>query len=163
MTYDLVVIGSGPAGDADRPKDAIVMRIGLVGCGAIGVQVAQKVRAFGANVLYHDRIRRDAVEESALGLRHVELDALLGEADIVSLHLPLLDSTRGLIDERALGLMKRTAILINTARGEIVDTVALASALAREGRSKDIIALFDETIPGAAITEAPAQDMTSIV
>lgn len=107
--------------------------VGLVGCGAIGVQVAQKVRAFGASVLYHDRIRRDAAEESALGLRHVELDELLGEADIVSLHLPLLDSTRGLIDERALGLMKRTAVLINTARGEVVDTVALASAL-RSGR-----------------------------
>ena len=68
-----------------------------------------------------------------MGLRFAQLDELFRESDIVSLHLPLLDSTRGLIGERALGLMKRTAVLINTARGEIVDSAALASAL-RSGR-----------------------------
>jgi phosphoglycerate dehydrogenase-like enzyme len=103
--------------------------VGLVGCGAIGLQVAKKVQAFGAEVLYYDVRRLETGEETGLGLRFVELDSLLGQSDIVSLHLPLLDSTRGLIGERALGLMKKTAILVNTSRGEIVDTRALATAL----------------------------------
>ncbi|MDQ2080749.1 2-hydroxyacid dehydrogenase [Xanthobacteraceae bacterium Astr-EGSB] len=107
--------------------------VGLVGCGAIGIQVVQKIKAFGAEVIYYDVVRLPPEEEAKLGLRHVGLDELLAQADIVSLHLPLKDATRRLIDERAIGLMKPTAILINTARGEIVDSAALATAL-RSGR-----------------------------
>jgi phosphoglycerate dehydrogenase-like enzyme len=103
--------------------------VGLVGCGAIGIQVAQKIKAFGAEVIYYDVVRLPPAEEAKLGLRHVGLDELLTQADIVSLHLPLLDSTRRLIGERAIGLMKPGAVLVNTARGEIVDSAALAAAL----------------------------------
>lgn len=112
--------------------NAFVIRgktVGLVGCGAIGAQVATKVQAFGADVIYYD-IRRLAIEDEVkLGLRYVDLDTLLAEADIVSLHLPLVDSTRSLINERTIKLMKRNSVLINTARGEIVDSMALAAAL----------------------------------
>lgn len=108
-------------------------RLGLVGCGAIGALVARKAQAFGAEVSYYDVRRLPAEEEARLGLRFEPLDELLSGSDIVSLHLPLTDGTRGLIGERALGLMKKSAILINTARGEIVDNAALAAAL-RAGR-----------------------------
>jgi len=107
--------------------------VGLVGCGAIGAQVARKVRAFGAEVVYYDVRRLPADEESRLGLRYEKLDDLLAISDIVSLHLPLLDTTRHLVGERELGLMKGSAILVNTSRGEIVDTAALAVAL-KSGR-----------------------------
>lgn len=107
--------------------------VGLVGCGAIGLSVAQKVQAFGAAVIYHDVRRLPAVHEARFGLRFAEFDELLAKADIVSLHLPGNESTEGLIGTRALGLMKPKAILINTARGEVVDARALAAAL-RSGR-----------------------------
>jgi phosphoglycerate dehydrogenase-like enzyme len=107
--------------------------VGLVGCGSIGVQVAQKVQAFGAEVIYYDVRRLAPEEEARRGLRYVELNELLSLSDIVSLHLPLLDSTRRTIDQRAIDLMKPGAVLINTARGEIVDSGALAVAL-RSGR-----------------------------
>ena len=103
--------------------------VGLVGCGAIGAQVAKKVQAFGAEVVYYDVRRLPAEDEARLGLRYADLETLLAVSDLVSLHLPLLDSTRGLIDARAIGRMKRNAVLINTARGEIVDSSALADAL----------------------------------
>jgi phosphoglycerate dehydrogenase-like enzyme len=107
--------------------------VGLVGCGSIGIQVAQKVQAFGAHVIYHDVARMAPEEESRKGLRYADLDDLLAESDIVSLHLPLSESTRGMIGARAIGLMKPRAVLVNTARGEIVDANALAAAL-RSGR-----------------------------
>ncbi len=134
--------------------------VGLVGCGAIGLQVAEKVRAFGANVVYHDAVRRDPAEEASLGLRFAGLDELLREADIVSLHLPLLDSTRGLIGARALGLMKPRAVLINTARGEIVDTAALANAL-RSGRL--LGAGLDVFHPEPLAEDSPLRGLANVV
>lgn len=106
--------------------------LGLVGCGAIGRLVAAKARALGAAVIYHDAFRLSAQEEQTLGLGYAPLDRLLAESDIVSLHLPLTDSTKNIIDRRALQFMKRSAILINTSRGGLVDEEALAAAL-REG------------------------------
>ena len=107
--------------------------VGLVGFGNIGAQVAQKVQAFGAQVIYYDVTRMVSDEELKTGVRYVDLDELLAQSDIVSLHLPLLESTRGMIDRRAIARMKRNAVLINTARGEIVDSDALAMAL-RSGK-----------------------------
>jgi len=104
--------------------------VGLIGCGAIGRQVAKKVRAFGAEVVYYDAFRLPETTEQELGLTYRGLDEVLANADIVSLHLPLLDSTRGMIGRREIALMKPGAVLINTARGGIVDTAALAEALA---------------------------------
>jgi phosphoglycerate dehydrogenase-like enzyme len=107
--------------------------VGLVGFGNIGEQVARRLTAFGARVIYYDSVRRDSREETALGLEYVPLATLLETADIVSLHTALNDSTRGMIGREALSRMKSKAILINTCRGEVVDEEALIEAL-REGR-----------------------------
>ncbi len=117
--------------------------VGLVGCGAIGRQVAKKVQAFGAEVVYYDAFRLPEAMERELALGYRELDEVLSGADIVSLHLPLLDSTRGLIGRREIGLMKASALLINTARGEIVDSAALAEALAEKRIAGAGLDVFD--------------------
>jgi phosphoglycerate dehydrogenase-like enzyme len=102
--------------------------IGIVGCGQVGQQVARLCRAFGARVIAHDIRSYDDFYRDA-GVTPVSLDDLLEQADIVTLHVPLDASTRGLIDARALARMKPEAFLINTARGGIVDEVALKQAL----------------------------------
>ena len=99
--------------------------VGIVGAGAIGKRVAELCRAFGCGVI---AFSRSAVSHSAID-RQVSLEELLREADIVSLHCPLTEDTRGMIGEAQLGLMKRSAVLINTARGAVTDTKALARAL----------------------------------
>ena len=103
--------------------------VGLVGCGHVGQQVARLCRAFGATVVAHD-IRDYGDFYRQTGVTPVPLDALLRQSDILSIHVPLDTSTRGLIDARAIGLMKPDAFLINTARGGIVDEQALKQALA---------------------------------
>jgi phosphoglycerate dehydrogenase-like enzyme len=103
--------------------------VGLVGLGNIGRQVARRVKAFDARVIYYDALRLSPLDESNLGVQYVELDGLLETADVVSLHVPLNDHTRRLIDAAALSRMKPTAILINTCRGEVVDERALVEAL----------------------------------
>jgi len=107
--------------------------LGIVGLGHIGKQVARRAAAFDMRVLYHDVVRPSAEVEARLGARFVPLDELLAASDVVSLHVPFTRETRHLIDARALGLMKPTAVLINTARGEVVDEAALEAAL-RGGR-----------------------------
>lgn len=103
--------------------------IGLVGLGPIGQQVARFLVPFGCRVLYTKPTPLAQEDEQALGVTHVPLDTLLAEADIVSLHCALTDSTRRLIDARALSLMKDGAVLVNTARGGIADERAVADAL----------------------------------
>jgi D-3-phosphoglycerate dehydrogenase len=104
-----------------------------VGLGHIGQQVARRLQAFDAQVIYYDTFRRNPEEEARLGLRYVPLTTLLETADVVSLHVPLNDDTRKLIDADALSRMQPKAILINTCRGEVVDEHALIDAL-RQGR-----------------------------
>ncbi|MFT4078113.1 hydroxyacid dehydrogenase [Rhodomicrobium sp.] len=111
-------------------------RLGLVGFGAIARHVARRAAALGMTVAAHDPFvaNDDAAWTQDFGrVEPLGLDALLAASDILSLHVPLTDATRGLIDERALGRMKPGAILINTARGGVADERALARAL-REGR-----------------------------
>lgn len=103
--------------------------VGLVGLGNIGRQVARRVQAFDAQVLYYDTLRLSPQAEVELGVQYVPFDTLLARADIVSLHVPLNERTRHLIDAQALGLMKSTAVLINTCRGEVIDESALLAAL----------------------------------
>lgn len=102
--------------------------LGVIGSGRIGRAVARRCLAFGMSVIYHGR-RRDHGLEAELGARFASLEELLESADVVSLHCPLTPETAGLIDAAALRRMKPTAILINTARGGIVDDSALADAL----------------------------------
>jgi glyoxylate reductase len=98
--------------------------LGIVGLGGVGLEVAKRARGFGMRILYHDSHRRPR-EERRYGLVYSELDQLLREADFVSLHVPLTSETRHLIGERELSLMKPTAILVNTARGPVVDQQVL--------------------------------------
>jgi phosphoglycerate dehydrogenase-like enzyme len=107
--------------------------VGLVGLGNIGQQVARRLRAFDATVIYYDAVRRAPEEDTRLGVRYVPFETLLETADVVSLHVPLNDVTRGMIDAAALARMKPKSVLINTCRGEVVQEEALIEAL-REGR-----------------------------
>lgn len=102
--------------------------LGIVGMGRIGRQVARRAKGFEMHVIYHDERRNDQAERE-LGVTYVPLERLLREADVVSIHVPLTPSTRHLIDADALRKMKRTAVLINTSRGPVVDERALAEAL----------------------------------
>ncbi len=104
--------------------------IGIIGGGGIGERVAYHARnGFDMNVIYYDVKPNEAIETKSQGKRMETIEALLSQADIVSLHVPLLDSTKHLINEERLKLMKPTAFLINTARGPVVDEGALVSAL----------------------------------
>lgn len=102
--------------------------LGLIGFGRIGQAVARRAQGFQMKILYHNR-RRNHAAERQLSAEYRELDDLLREADYVSLHVDLNDQTTGLIGSRELNLMKRTAVLINTARGPVVDSEALYQAL----------------------------------
>jgi glyoxylate reductase len=106
--------------------------VGIVGLGRIGTRVAELLRGFDVELLYTARTRRSEAV-GRLGARYTELDELLGRADFVTLHAPLTAETHHLIDDRALARMKPDAILVNTARGGLVDSAALAHAL-EEGR-----------------------------
>jgi D-3-phosphoglycerate dehydrogenase len=113
--------------------------LGIVGCGAIGLQVARLGIAFGCHVLGFDR----HVRIEGVAIEQVELDELLSRSDIVSLHVPLTTETRGLIGRRQLGRMQPSAILINTARGPLVDQPALIEALAQDRLGGAGIDVFD--------------------
>ncbi|MEJ5255861.1 MAG: D-glycerate dehydrogenase [Acidimicrobiales bacterium] len=102
--------------------------IGIVGLGRIGTAVARRARGFDMDVRYASR-RRHERAEAETGARRVPLDELLRISDVVTLHAPLDDTTRHLIDEAALAAMKPTAVLVNTARGALVDEQALVRAL----------------------------------
>jgi glyoxylate reductase len=102
--------------------------LGIIGMGQIGSQIARRALGFGMTILYHNRRPRPEVEQ-ALGVRFTALDELLANADYVVLSVPLTDQTRGLIGSPELAKMKRTATLINVARGPVVQTAALTEAL----------------------------------
>lgn len=106
--------------------------VGIVGCGHIGKDLTLLLAPFGCRILVHDIVHY-AEFYSAHGLEPVALDILLESSDVVTLHLPLDDSTRGIIDARRIGLLQPGAVLINTARGGLVDEGALLTALV-EGR-----------------------------
>ncbi len=103
--------------------------VGVIGFGTIGVAVARAFHAAGGRISFHDPAPRDQAVADALGAKPMALDALLAAADVVTLHVPLLPATQGLIGARELGLMKKGAILIQAARGGIVDEAALAQSL----------------------------------
>ena len=108
--------------------------LGIIGLGQIGEAMARRAAAFGMNVIYNARHEKDvaaidAVNPSTQPTRRVELDELLATSDAVSLHCPLTDQTRHVIDADALATMKETACLVNTARGACVDEAALVQAL----------------------------------
>ena len=117
---------------APRVHEVWSQTVGIVGMGRIGQEVAKRLRPFDpAEIVYYDPIRPPPDREAALGVRYLPLDELLGTADIISLHVPLMPETRNMIDARALGLMKRESVIVNTSRGGLIDEAALAEALER--------------------------------
>jgi glyoxylate reductase/D-3-phosphoglycerate dehydrogenase len=121
-----------PSGSDAEVYELDGRQVGLVGLGAVGRQVAIRLRPFGVRLRYCDLRRIPADEERALDIAYVTLDELLATSDVVSLHVPFTPATRGLIDRNRLGAMKRGAVLVNTCRGEVVDESALCEALARQ-------------------------------
>jgi glyoxylate reductase len=103
--------------------------LGVVGMGAIGQSVARRAKAFGMDIVYSDAKPASDEVERELGARRVELEELLRTADVVTVHAPLMDETRHLINAETLGLMKESAYIVNSARGPIVDEAALVDAL----------------------------------
>ena len=105
---------------------------GVIGFGNIGREVARLSQAFGTQVIYYDVKRLEPADEQKIGANYAPMDELLTQSDIVSIHVPLLPATRNLIGSKELALMKQTAILINVARGNIVNEEALYTALSEQ-------------------------------
>ena len=103
--------------------------LGIVGLGRIGQAVARRAQGFGMTILYHDLARANPAVEAELGATYMPLEELLPKADFVSLHVNLSPQTQGLINAERLRWMKSTAILVNTSRGPVVDSMALVDAL----------------------------------
>lgn len=103
--------------------------LGVFGMGRIGKTVARYAQNFGMRVIYHDPFRMPEEMENQLQVRYVEFDEMLAASDVITIHAPLMESTRGVFNERAFSLMKPTAYLINAARGSIIEEDALVQAL----------------------------------
>jgi len=118
--------------------------VGIVGFGAIGKALARLLQGFGCTILYHKPNRLSAEDERALGATYATMPDLLAASDVVSLHCPLTQATKNLIDGRALSAMKRTAVLVNVARGGVVVEDDLVRALAEgtiHAAAMDVFAL----------------------
>jgi phosphoglycerate dehydrogenase-like enzyme len=126
--HNEVVAGQWRAGDV-RVYEAAGKTLGIVGLGNIGKKVARRAAAFDMDVRYYDIKRLTEDEEDAMRVRFVLLSELLRTSDVISLHVPLDDSTRRMLGDREFGMMKPTAILLNTCRGPVVDEDALHRAL----------------------------------
>jgi len=134
--------------------------IGIVGAGRIGRAVARRLAGWDVNLIYYDPVRVSADEERTLKLRFCELDQLLSQADIVTLHAPANASTHRMIGERALGLMKPEAVLINCARGELVDEDSLHDALSSKRIAAAGLDTFANEPPNA---ENPLRTLPNVV
>jgi phosphoglycerate dehydrogenase-like enzyme len=127
-------------------KELAAKVFGIVGTGRIGRELAARLVPFEVSSIYFDKFPLNAEQERTLGLTRVSLDELLEQADIVSLHLPLSEETRGIIGAAQLAKMKPGALLINTARAELVDTAALAAAVG-EGRIRAALDVYPTEPP----------------
>ena len=139
-------------------------KLGILGFGSIGREVARLARVFGASVLYTKRARLSVDEERELGVAYRRLDELLGESDIISIHVPLTNETQGLIDENAISKMREGAIIINTARAEIVEETSVAEAL-KDGRISGFGAdvITSKLIEGRSFPESPLMGLDNFV
>jgi phosphoglycerate dehydrogenase-like enzyme len=162
--HNNVVAGKWRVGDfaETRTYELAGTTVGIIGLGNIGKKVARRVAAFDAKVIYYDITRLTEDQEDALGVKFVLKHELLSRADVVSLHVPLDDSTRGLIGERELALMKPNAVIVNTCRGPVIDEGALTRALAAKkiaGAGLDV--LVDEpTKPDNPLLKLPNVTVT---
>jgi len=132
--------------------------VGIVGTGRIGAAVARRACAFGASLIGYDVVENEPLKAEC-GLRYVPLDQLLREADIVTLHAPLLPQTAGMIGREELSLMKKSSFLINCARGELVDEAALYESLRSEGIAGAAVDVFATEPP----QDSPLLDLENVV
>ena len=119
--------------------------VGIIGTGRIGIMTAKLFKAFGCRVLGYSRTKKEEAVQA--GIEHTELDELLKISDIVSLHVPSTAETKGFLSRERISLMKQTAILINCARGAVVDNEALAEALNSDKIAGAAIDVFDMEPP----------------
>lgn len=139
------VVRQGKTKDGLVGNELLRKTVGIVGTGAIGRRTAQLLKAFDCRLLGFDKYPSKAAEE--LGIQYMELDELLKESDIVTLHTPLIEETRFLINAERLSLMKPGALLINCARGEIIDIQAAAKALKEKRLAGAAIDVFEVEPP----------------
>ncbi len=109
--------------------DLVGKTLGIIGAGRIGTAMAMRSRGWNMRVLYMTQSRRNAVLEEMLGAKRVDLETLLKESDFISIHTPFSEKTKHLVGAKELSIMKRTAYLINTGRGAVIDEEALVHAL----------------------------------
>ena len=112
-----------------QPLEFGSLTLGIIGCGSIGQEVAKLARGFGTKILYHNRKKLDEKVERDLGLEYSSFENVLRTSDVLSVNVPLTNETTGMIGADEIALMKKGAVLINTARGEVVDIHALAEAI----------------------------------
>ncbi|MGK5637682.1 2-hydroxyacid dehydrogenase [Streptomyces sp. URMC 126] len=125
--------------------------LGIVGLGTIGSEVAVRAAAFGMRIVYSGPEAAPPETEARLGARRVELEELLRTSDYVTLHAPLTDATRHLLDAERLALLKPTAFVVNTARGALIDQEALADALEAGALAGAGLDVFDPEPPPASL------------
>ncbi|MBS0242227.1 MAG: 2-hydroxyacid dehydrogenase [Proteobacteria bacterium] len=136
--------GNGPPPTMYEVYDKV---LGIVGLGNIGRKVARRAQAFGMRVEYYDIKRLTEDEEDALGVKFRLLTELMKRSDFISLHVPLNSSTKHLIGARELNLMKKSAIIVNTSRGPVIDEMALAKHLSEHKIFGAGLDVFDEEPP----------------
>jgi phosphoglycerate dehydrogenase-like enzyme len=113
----------------NQPMEFGSLTLGILGCGNIGQEVAKLAKGFGTRILYHNRNRLDEAIEQDLGLEYSSFDNVLNSSDVLSINVPLTSETKDMIGVEEISMMKKGAVLINTARGEVVDNYALADAI----------------------------------
>jgi phosphoglycerate dehydrogenase-like enzyme len=131
--------------------------LGIIGMGRIGCEVAKRAKAFGCNMVYYDIKGLPPEEEAELEVSLRPLEALLAEADVVTLHAPLTPETENMLNAERIALMKPAAVLVNVARGGLVDERALAAALSEgrlAGAAVDVFSA-EPVVPGNPILSAP--------
>jgi len=133
--------------------------LGIIGLGRIGSAVARRAKGFGMNILYSDVIRNEQTE-AQLGIRYVDMDTLLSQSDFITLHTNLTHETHHLISSKQFHKMKRTAILVNTSRGSMVDNMALYEAL-QTGRIA--YAALDVTDPEPLPADHPLLTLDNVI
>lgn len=133
--------------------------VGIIGIGNIGRKVAALFQAFGANVIYYDLFRLSAERERELNLTYSELDDIWGKCDIISLHAPATPETAHIVNAESLGKMKDGAVLINTAREELVDMEALAAVL----KTGKLLGVGLDAIEESTMSNLPFAGLNNVV
>lgn len=128
-----------------RQRELFGKTLGVLGTGDIGEDVAKVALAFGMKVIAFNRSKKEELEK--LGVEYIAMDDLFKTSDIVTIHLPLNDETKGIVSEKYIAMMKKDSVLINVARGPIIDNNALAKALNEEQISGAAIDVFDMEPP----------------